>query len=78
MRLSYSQQALVCGARVPARAALLQQPLPVLVILKDRLLPVPPIHDVINHPRILNAQLPSHEPRLSSPSRLRQETIQSH
>ena len=41
MRLSYSQQALVCGARVPARAALLQQSLPVLVILKDRLPPVP-------------------------------------
>jgi len=50
----------------------LQQPLPVLVILKDRLPPAAPIHYVINCPSILNAQLPSHEPCLASPRPLAQ------
>ncbi len=42
----------------------LQQPLPVLVILEDGLSPVAPIHHLIDCPRILNAHLPSHAPRL--------------
>src|ERR1035437_10136659 len=42
----------------------LQQPLPVLVILKDGLSPVAPIHHMIDCPRILNAHLPSHAPTL--------------
>jgi len=67
MRLSYSQQALVGGGRVPALAAPLQQPLPVLVIPEDRLPPVVPIHDIMNRPKILDAQLPSHAPKLMSP-----------
>src|ERR1039457_6989774 len=45
----------------------LQQPLPVLVILEDGLPPVAPIHHVIDRPRILDAQLPSHAPRLALP-----------
>ena len=45
----------------------LQQPLPVLVILKDGLSPVAPIHHMIDRPRILNAHLPSHAPRLWEP-----------
>jgi probable HAF family extracellular repeat protein len=63
-RLSYSQQAWVGGSRKPALAASRQQPLPVLVIPEDRLPPVAPIHDVINPARILDAQVPSHGPRL--------------
>src|ERR1035441_2166907 len=40
-------------------------------------LPGRPMHDVINRPRILNAQLPSHAPRLRPASTLRQEAVQS-
>jgi hypothetical protein len=45
----------------------LQQPLRPLVIPEDRLPPVTGIHDMINHPRILDAELPSHETSLMSP-----------
>jgi hypothetical protein len=53
----------------------LKEPLPVLVILENRLPPVAPIHDVIDCPRILDAQLPSHEPRLMSAAHRWQENI---
>ena len=42
----------------------LQQSLSVLVILEDGLPLVTPIHHMIDCPRILNAHLPSHAPRL--------------
>ena len=64
MRLSYSQQAWVGGGRKPALAASLQQPLPVLVILKDGLPAVTPIHHMIIRARVLDAQLPRHAPTL--------------
>src|ERR1035438_7001665 len=51
----------------------LQEPLPVLVILENGLPPVAPIHHVINRPRILDAQLPSHPPRLALPLPFSQE-----
>jgi hypothetical protein len=38
-----------------------QEPAPVLVILKDGLAPVAPIHDVVNRPRILNSQFAPHD-----------------
>ena len=53
----------------------LQQPLLVLVILEDGLPPVAPVHHVINRPRILDAQLPSHAPTLTSPVLLGQENV---
>jgi hypothetical protein len=42
----------------------LQQSLPVLVVLEDGLPPVASIHHMIDCPRILNAHLSSHVPRL--------------
>ena len=52
-----------------------QEPLPVLVIPEDRLPPVVPVHDMICHPRRLDAQLPSHAPRLRPPLLFGQERL---
>ena len=51
------------------------EPLPVLVIPEDHLPPVAPVHDMICHPRRLDAQLPSHAPSLRSPLLLVQERL---
>src|ERR1035437_237217 len=41
-----------------------QDPLPVFVVPEDVLPLVPPVHDVIHGPRMLNAQLARHRPPL--------------
>jgi len=42
----------------------LQEILPVHVAQKDVLTPVTPAHDVVNRSRILDAQLPWHQPQI--------------
>src|ERR1017187_2073241 len=47
--------------------------MPAHFILEDGLPPVAPIHHMIDRPRILDAQLPSHAPRLALPLPFSQE-----
>jgi len=42
-----------------------QQSLPVLIIGEDGLLPIAAVHDVVERPRVLDAQLSGHAPRVT-------------
>ncbi|MGA2658309.1 MAG: hypothetical protein ABSH34_12450 [Verrucomicrobiota bacterium] len=51
------------GRFVANLAQRFQEALPVLVIPEDRLLPVAPVHDVVDRPRALDAQFPGQASR---------------
>ena len=78
MRLSYAPDALLAARSEPASRALLHPPLPILVILEERLPPVATIHDTVNRPWVLAAQLPSRRPGLLRLFLLGQNILQSH